>query len=49
VITTRDEKTTTSKIGISEVKERPWKRVTVERWAKRTLTVNFDPRSKGDT
>jgi predicted DNA-binding transcriptional regulator AlpA len=29
--------------------KRLWKRVTVERWAKKTLPLKFDPRSKGDT
>src|SRR2546421_2401511 len=29
--------------------KRLWKRVTVERWAKKTLPLKFDPRLKGDT
>ena len=29
--------------------KRLWKRVTVERWAKRTLPLKFDPRSRGAT
>jgi predicted DNA-binding transcriptional regulator AlpA len=29
--------------------KRLWKRITVERWAKRTLPLKFDPRSKGAT
>jgi len=28
--------------------KRLWKRATVERWAKRTLPLKFDPRSKRD-
>jgi hypothetical protein len=30
-------------------RKRLWKRSTVERWAKETLPLKFDPRSKGDT
>jgi predicted DNA-binding transcriptional regulator AlpA len=29
--------------------KRLWKRSAVERWAKKTLPLKFDPRSKGDT